>query len=102
MIQRKTTPRTSSSPEPINFQPDWSMLGTAERFEQELIGFKFKGPGWYLSKYERDGKTGIDTILVIPVGENGSIFRACVYNERNPIESFNWVHSAPVRVDERE
>jgi hypothetical protein len=99
MIQRKS--RTTSSPtSDLNgFVPDWTMLGNPERFESELIGFKFKGPGWYTFTNKKNGKT--DTILVIPVREGSNLFRLHVYNERNPIESFNWVLSAPVCVDER-
>jgi ribosomal protein L7/L12 len=87
-------------------RPDWSEVWTARNAEEQLQGFAFKGPGWYLSS--------TDTLLVTPCGavEEGStpwqwkwpedqLFRFNVYNHRNPADGFNQIINAPVREDTR-
>lgn len=100
MIERNTR-NNDSGPYLFDHNPDWSAIYTAERAEQELIGFKFKGIGWYFTKWEKDGKKGSDTILVVPFHDNSKVFRFHVYNNRNPLAAFQWVVDAPVQVDER-
>ncbi len=84
-----------------SFQPDWQELWTPAQAEAELRGFKFKGPGWYLS--------GDDTVLVIQPNapaylgfgfwssDVGVKFWFFVYNHRNPRSAFNQICQAPVR-----
>ncbi len=99
-----------------NFEPDWARCWTASEAEHELTNFKFLGPGWYLTK--------TDTMLVVPDGDveytgaeqvqnnpkrgpwkrawrAGQKFWFFIYNGRNPVDSFNAIACAPVRVDER-
>lgn len=91
---------------------DWEATWTAKRAEGELIGFKFLGLGWYITKC----KSGeFDTMLVLPYGmldterpfpgefepDGTNLYKFYVYNARNPAETFNWIVAAPVRQDER-
>ena len=98
----------------VEFVPDWQRVWTAAKAEKELKNFKFKGPGWYITK--------TDTLLVVPVEpfkvtvphpEDVTTtwlapkhwapeqeFRFYVYNGRNPSASFNALANAPVRIDE--
>lgn len=46
----------------IQTNPDWTMYGTAREIEFQLPGFKFNGPGTYL--------TNTDTVLIIAISRN--------------------------------
>lgn len=89
-------------------RPDWSHVWRAKDAERELSGFKFEGPGWYLTKD--------DVLLVIPTGardnqvhhwahaghwDEEQLFQFYVYNGRSPIQAFNELANAPVKVDTR-
>lgn len=93
----------------LNFLPDWTHVWTAEEAEEQLSGFKFSGPGWYLTKS--------DSILVLPMRggpgaelsvnntwrqlrPKGERFTFMVYNGYNPCAAFNAVANAPVRLDQ--
>ena len=89
--------------------PDWTRNWTAKEAEYELHGFKFTGPGWYFSKGENGS---LDSMLVVPcnsVAEDvfasehseDTIFKFCVYNNRNPATDLQAIANAPVRQDER-
>lgn len=93
----------NQTPSPVEFVPDWEKVWTAKEAEKQLDGFKFQGPGWYI--------TGEDTMLVMPVFPTmrcggiwathwlvSQMFRFCVYNKRNPVAAFNAIVNAPVRV----
>jgi hypothetical protein len=83
---------------------DWSTMGTPEHLEQELNGFKFSGPGFYLTK--------TDTLLVAPLAPQSdpwqwrsdmspTAFRAYVYNCQFADTIFSRIAVAPVRSDTR-
>ena len=97
-----------------DFLPDYTLLYTSHEAEHELKGFKFTGPGWYVTK--------TDTLLVVPDGDveytgspaldtrrdpwknawkPGQKFWFFVWNGRNPGGVFDAVVHAPTRVDER-
>lgn len=76
------------------FRPDWQKLFSVPEAERELHGFKFNGVGWYLLEE--------DSILVaeasVPVdGDGMPRYLFCVYNNRNPIEAFKSIATAPIR-----
>src|SRR5438105_1903779 len=76
--------------------PDWHETWSPDEAEEQLSGFKWRGPGWYF--------TETDSMLVIPT-PNWKLthnYNFLVYNHRNPCEGFNQIVNAPVRVDERE
>jgi hypothetical protein len=85
----------------LTFSSDYRVIGTAEKLNRELVGFRFNGPGWY--KY-RD-----DTVLVIPNDrpvlktwhrygtDNAEVFIAYVYNGYDPQQAFGSIAQAPVR-----
>ncbi len=87
------------------FVYDWRDFWTARRAEQELPGFKFLGPGWYVYK------TG--ALLVVPHGtgtrktnatgeaDGTPCFQFFSYSH-NPAQAFNEIVNAPTRVDERD
>lgn len=74
----------------VNITPDWVKVWTKEVAEQQLHNFQFKGPGWY---FHQNG----DTLLVAPTNDKNR-FRFHVYNNRNPMVSFDWITRAPVQV----
>lgn len=97
-------------------QADWTMWGSIERIEEELMtqgdkgltSFKFLGPGFYLTK--------TDTVLIVPDGPlepekvwskpqtnkpNDQSYRVYVYNCLFADTIFAHCAVAPVRVDER-
>jgi len=87
----------------IEVRPDWVTIGTAVQLEEHIGGgFKFTGPGWYISK---DGAA-----LIVPADPFtdpwqqkrpvNTVFRYFSYGQ-NPFESFNAVVNAPTRVDDR-
>ena len=76
------------------FTPDWTVSYTSEQAEDQLEGFKFKGPGWYHSKG--------DSLLVLPLGEGiikgggvGQFYCFYVFNGRDPRECFQKIGAAP-------
>jgi hypothetical protein len=89
----------------VDVRTDWTMTGIASYFEEQLVGFKWEGPGWYLGK---DG----ETLLIIPVGDHpdpfrykenwdkDQQFRVMVWSE-NPGQAFSEIAHAPTRVDNR-
>lgn len=78
--------------EVIHIFPDWRELWTPQAAEQELEGFQWRGPGWYL--------TDTDSLLVIPSPLHGEYW-FWVYNGRNPFDGINQMSRCPTRVDER-
>lgn len=70
------------------FTPDWTARWTAEVAELELVGFSFKGLGWYPS-------SSGDTILVLPT-ELEDVFKFCVYSW-DPRQSFSIISRMPDR-----
>ena len=78
------------------FNPDWTSEFTPEDAERELKGFKFKGPGWYL--------TNIDTLLVVPAKFKGA-YLFYVWNQSvwggTVGQSVNGLVNVPTRVDNR-
>jgi hypothetical protein len=87
--------------------PDWSMVGTVEKIEHELVGFKFEGPGIYFIK--------TDTLLIVPRPTTGSrtveniwhlkqpegtVYEVYVYN--TPETIFKAIGRAPIRQDDRD
>lgn len=98
--------------EDCQFTPDWSAVWTLEEVQWELdihnssSGFKFSGPGWYLSK--------TDVMLVIPYKSNNvsedlfkqtwpdeTKFEFHFYSNRNPGHLFGLIAHAPTRQDDR-
>ncbi len=85
----------------IQFMPDWSKLFTKEQSEKELIGFKFRGTGWYFTK--------VDTMLVAPYGNSDKLFQFFIWNhpsigqasDGSPTEALNWAINAATRLDLR-
>lgn len=85
-----------------DFRPDSTNLWTASEAQLELTGFKFSGPGWYV--------TDTETILVIPAEEvenpfiqswpASTRFFFYFYDGRNPAHAFNSIVNAPTRVHE--
>lgn len=82
--------------------PDYSKRGTAEELEANLIGFKFRGPGWYLTK--------ADTLLVVPTdptdhpwasGDADTLWTVHVWNCEFADTVFARCTEAPNRQDER-
>lgn len=75
------------------FFPDWTLLETPENAERELPGFKFKGPGWYLTVEQ--------TLLIIPTHQ-GNWFTFCFWTRHNVGDAFGWIVNAPTRDDKRD
>lgn len=83
----------------VDFRPDWDTTYTAQEAEVQLKGFKFSGPGWYL--------TETDTVLVAPseahrqpwraVWPDDTKFRFFVWNRTGLGDVFNFIANAPVR-----
>jgi len=89
--------------------PDWNEYYTAKDAEEELTGFKFTGPGWYIGE---DG----NAMLVVPdepleLLKDGTwnfwakkkwpvhqMFRFMMF-DGNPCQSFNAAVNAPTRED---
>jgi hypothetical protein len=96
----------------FSFTPDWDLSGTAEELQKQIgNGFKFNGPGFYL--------TDSDTLLIIPrrrgdktqiTVENvwcleqpkGTLFSAHCFNSAFSDMIFSGVATTPVREDTRE
>lgn len=87
---------------------DWRKVYSVEVMEADLIGFKFHGPGLYLTK--------TDTILILPMPPNepptanniwhvnqpeGTLYEVYVYNCLFTETIFSAIGVAPVRVDTR-
>jgi hypothetical protein len=94
----------------ISLMPDWHVRWTAAQAEQELIGFKFTGPGWYFIKRADE----LDTLLVFPHGPydartqwqgrdwpDDQLWNIWVFTGRDASPSFSAICSAPTRVDNR-
>lgn len=87
MTNEKAATKTHAPSLGLDFRPDWTQSWTAAAAEEQLRGFKFKGPGWYLE--------GNDAILVVPwerpPGEGfthkpeqrDEMFQFCVWNGRD-------------------
>jgi hypothetical protein len=83
-----------------DIMPDWSKVWTAKQAEDELKGFKFLGPGWYIHAG--------DALLASPVDvekkhlwrdrwRKNQAFLFMVYNNRDPRQGMIMAGSAPVR-----
>ncbi len=97
------------------FRPDWTLVGTKADIERELDPFEWNGIGWYITKGIRpfDGKEYNDTLLILPmlrsypskgiecVEPNTQTYLVCVWNHHEVGNAFNWIVTAPVRVDQR-
>lgn len=89
----------------LSFKPDWSELWTAKKAEEQLEGFKFKGPGWYIRSF--------GTMLVVPEDRTletawnmqsvnaDERFYFHMYDGWNPGSIFGSIAHAPTREDER-
>ena len=97
-----------------NFEPDYTKLYTASEAEYELTNFKFLGPGWYIAKTE--------TLLVVPnadvekytaphqeslnkgpwkqVWDIDQLFWFFFYEGNNPLDSFDAITNAPIRLND--
>ena len=84
--------------------PDWSTMGTVRRLEAELSGFKYAGPGFYLTKE--------DTLLLVPMRRgrddawystagDEEEFMAYVWNVPFTRMVFGGDRPPPVRQDDR-
>lgn len=95
----------------FNIQPDWTQSWTMSQAEEQLDGFKFNGPGWYITKNE--------SMLVVPKDEpirleHGNfplwhqawppytVFLFMIYSSNDPGLSIMALNRAPTRLDERE
>lgn len=78
--------------EVMHIFPDWRELWTPQAAEQELEGFQWRGPGWYI--------TDTDSMLVIPSPLHGEYW-FWVYNGRNPHEGMMQAVRSPTRWDSR-
>lgn len=90
----------------IQAVPDWNMCRTAKQLEEELINFKYAGPGFYL--------TDQDTLLVIPADREHGLrfwsigtsnleerFYLLVFNVPFRETIFAAMGGAPTRKDDR-
>lgn len=112
-MQTKAMIKTGVEVDATSFRPDWTQRWTkaqAEDRDEGLGGdFKFKGPGWYITKHVKDGKEYVDMMLVIPtfnpdlkeVSVEEQTWLFCMYNHASATDAFNWIVNAPVKVDER-
>jgi hypothetical protein len=89
---RRSDDEYTTNKKRLSFEPDWSSTWTPAEAEYQLIDFKFKGSGWYLTNNE--------SMLVVPYGD-GEKYVFHIYNNRNPSEEFNWIVNAPSRLDLR-
>ena len=77
--------------------PDWSLKGTAARLEDQLTGFKFKGPGFYIGQNE--------WMLVVPfegtslTWDSDTLFQAYMYT--GSFAESALAYTLPVREDAR-
>lgn len=91
---------------PVVVSPDWVMTGTAAHLEEQLTGFKFSGPGFYIRSTEFDLVTLVDPQPY-----------ATEWNQKQPKEALLKLHhyscpfsdsvfgrhgTPPVRQDERQ
>lgn len=86
------------------FISDWSKIYTAKAAEKDLKGFKFKGPGWYM--------TATDTILVVAHQRTEKLFHPTeqlkdeeytfyCWNDDQAVSRICALIQSPTRVDER-
>ncbi len=82
----------------LDLTADWEEYWTREKAEEELRSFQFKGCGWYLSSRG-------EAILVSALDNHLSPLKSdrfrFSYWSNNPIATFNWIATAPVRDDRR-
>lgn len=88
---------------------DWSISGTVEYLEKELVRFKFDGPGIY-AMYDPGRKDG--SLLVVPLDRDeektwhkalespDEVFRVYVFDGRQVADMINLVARAPSRGEE--
>lgn len=88
MLSMRTDSTPLIAPHEFNFTPDWSERWTPQRAEQELNGFKFKGPGWYITKKASKKGSLVDTIFVLP-GSEPDWFQFHVWNDRDARAAFS-------------
>lgn len=87
----------------ISFLPDWTASWTIQEAQDQLEGFEFVGPGWYVD--------GDCVTLVVPEGDfsytdrwrrsawpSEQKFTFYVYGDRNPKSVFGSLALAPIRV----
>lgn len=64
---------------------DWFTRMTAEKAEKRLVSFKFKGPGWYLTK--------TDSRLVVPdIDPTDREAIAKVWKQTWPVDQVFWFY----------
>lgn len=87
----------------MQVESDFTIIGTIEKLEAEITGFKYKGPGFYL--------TAKDTLLLVPVEykdawikdqPKGTLFRAYIYNQPFEKTIYNAIGMAATRSDTRQ
>jgi hypothetical protein len=85
----------------VDFRPDWVSRGTAKHIEEDLQGFRFKGPGWYFMNG--------DSILIVPAVRTDepwkdtwpakTVFTYFVWNHSEVEDSMHAIAIAPIRRD---
>lgn len=104
MTVAKAKTRVETRSVPI-LRPDYVDCFTAQDAEQEYVGFKFEGPGWYYTK--------TDTVLAEPVDRDPNLptfyaakftlterFMFYVWNSTEVSKTLNRVINAPTRTHE--
>lgn len=85
--------------------PDWRQTWTSAQAEEQMPGFTFTGPGWYIHKE--------NVVIVVPQARarremwhhakayEDEPFEFLVYIGRNPSNIFEAIQNAPSRQDDR-
>ncbi len=108
---------TTTVIEPSNidggFVPDWTTIHTATEAEYEYGGFKFLGPGWYITSTDVMLVMAVSNRLVSPTSPTAAkVAKANPWKQKwaagqkfhfyhyscNPHNAFNAVANAPVRL----
>jgi hypothetical protein len=123
---RQITERSGGRVMNVNtFVPDWSQVYTVAEMEEDLVGFEFKGPGWYVYfkgpgwyvynptdspiSAGTPGQCG-DVLLVVPADDvrvphdavwkqrwpSSARFTVHSYSQ-NPMDAFKAIANAPMR-----
>jgi hypothetical protein len=79
--------------------PDWEVSLTKEEAETEFMGFKFNGPGWYVSQSGDCFYVSPDANLITHSPKDGR-FMFSHYTE-DPRKHFTKIANAPTVSDER-
>lgn len=99
-------------PETFNIGPDWMHFWTAAEANEQLLDFRFTGPGWYIGKTEAMLVVPIDEPLSRIGNQQWTIWRMVppppadrrylfMFYSESPMNSLNALANAPVRRDDR-